>query len=102
VNNYQIAGLVLATMIVSDVVFKTRLMLAVLVFIDCLLNMAARGSFNETLSARAHRLREEKHSAWGWTADVIDKGFFWQKEHCKSQFLRERTAGSAWKALGLH
>jgi hypothetical protein len=74
------------------------MLLAPLVFLDCLLNMLVGGSFSETLSARAHRLREEKHPM-GWTADAIDRLFFWQDGHCKAQFEREARAGGAWKAL---
>lgn len=73
--------------------------LGILLFVDCLANMLCRGSFSETLSARAHRLREEKHSAWGWTADKIDVLFFWQDEHCRTQFEREKAHGGAWGAL---
>lgn len=73
--------------------------LGILLALDCLANLLARGSFSETLSARAHRLREEKHSAWGWTADKIDAGFFWQEAHCKAQFDREQAHGGAWGAL---
>ena len=70
-----------------------------LLFVDCLLNMLARGSFSETLSARAHRLRYQTHPVWGWTADAIDKLFFWQEHHCQTQFWRERNYGGAWRAL---
>jgi hypothetical protein len=72
-------------------------LLTPLVFLDCALNLLLGGSFSETLSARAHRLREEKHPM-GWTASAIDRLFFWQDGHCQAQFERER-AGGAWKAL---
>jgi hypothetical protein len=75
-----------------------RALIALPLFVDCLLNMLARGSFNETLSARAHRLREQKHRVWGWTADVVDTLFFWQTDHCREQFKREQAAGGVWKA----
>jgi hypothetical protein len=47
---------------------------------------------------QAVRLREQKHHAWGWTADVIDALFFWQANHCREQFDREKAAGGVWKA----
>jgi hypothetical protein len=73
--------------------------LGILLAVDCLANMLARGSFHETLSARAHRLREQKHRAWGWTAGFVDALFFWQDGHCKTQFKREQKHGGAWGAL---
>lgn len=73
--------------------------LGILLFVDCFANLLARGSFSETLSARAHRLREQKHRVWGWTANFVDALFFWQDEHCKTQFEREQKHGGAWGAL---
>jgi putative chitinase len=49
-------------------------------------------------AAARDRLREQKHHAWGWTADVIDALFFWQANHCREQFDREKAAGGVWKA----
>lgn len=67
---------------------------------DCFLNMLARGSFHETLSARAHRLRVQKHKYWGWTADAIDAVFrlFGVEDHCRKQWDVEQKFGSVWKA----
>lgn len=70
-----------------------------LLALDCLVNLLCRGSFSETLSARAHRLREQRHRVWGWTADFVDALFFWQDGHCQAQFEREQRHGGAWGAL---
>ena len=52
----------------------------VLIAVDQLLNAALGGHADETLSARAHRMREKKHRYWGWTAGAIDRLFFWQTD----------------------
>lgn len=44
---------------------------------------------DETLSARAHRMRVKGHRYWGWTAGAIDKLFFWQRGHCHAAYQRE-------------
>ena len=54
----------------------------VLIAVDQLLNSALGGMADETLSARAHRMREKKHRYWGWAANAIDRLFFWQLQHC--------------------
>ena len=46
--------------------------------VDQLINAALGGYADETLSARAHRMRVKKQRYWGWTADAIDRLFFWQ------------------------
>jgi hypothetical protein len=79
-----------------------RAAIALLLFLDCFTNMLMRGSFSETLSARAHRLREEKHHAWGWTAGVIDFLFFWEPDHCRQQYEREKAGDGVWNALRAH
>lgn len=56
---------------------------------DQLLNTFLGGSPDETLSARAHRMRVKGHKHWKWTADAIDKLFFWQSTHCLSAFNAE-------------
>lgn len=38
---------------------------------------------DETLSARAHRMRVKGQRYWSWTADAIDTLFFWQPGHCR-------------------
>lgn len=44
---------------------------------------------DETLSARAHRMRAKQHKYWGWTADAIDLLFFWQHQHCCRSYVAE-------------
>ena len=67
--------------------------MAVLLFIDCLVNALLLGSFKETLSSRAHRMRVKKQPVWGWTADAIDWLFFWEPDHCMNQWQREVSMG---------
>lgn len=69
----------------------SRMLLAVLLFIDRLVNALIGGSFAETLSARAHRSDAKDHPYWGWTAAVIDALFFWETDHCKSQWEYEQA-----------
>lgn len=56
---------------------------------DQLINAVCRGAPDETLSARAHRMRLKGHRYWGWTAEAINAYFFWQKDHCKGAYLAE-------------
>lgn len=64
-----------------------------LLWLDCLFNALLGGSSTETLSSRAHRMREKGQPVWGWTADAIDALFFWQPGHCAAQWRREVLAG---------
>ncbi len=57
--------------------------------IDQLLNALRGGSPDEALSAAAHRQRVKGHKYWGWTADFIDKIFFWDKGHCEASHKSE-------------
>lgn len=75
-----------------------KYLLLPLLFIDCLINRLLQGSFNETLSARAHRIREIHQPYWYWVADAIDTLFFWSKDHCHKQWLDEQKYGGTWKA----
>lgn len=61
----------------------------VLIAVDQVLNTLIGGMADETLSARAHRMREKDHLWWGWTASAIDLLFFWQEEHCRQAWLSE-------------
>lgn len=61
----------------------------ILIAIDQLANALLGGHADETLSARAHRMREKKHRYWGWTAGAIDRLFFWQAAHCKQSYESE-------------
>lgn len=67
----------------------------IMIAIDQVLNTLIGGLADETLSARAHRMREKKQKYWGWTAKAIDALFFWQKDshgvrnHCKASYESE-------------
>lgn len=67
-------------------------------FVDCLVNRLLWGSFNETLSARAYRMREKHQPYTWWLADLIDTLFFWNDDHCHQQWLEEQKYGGTWKA----
>lgn len=43
------------------------------------------GMADETLSARAYRLRRE----FPWLMKTIDFIFFWDKEHCRNSYISE-------------
>ena len=61
----------------------------VAIAIDQLLNTCLGGMADETLSARAHRMREKGQRYWGWTAGAIDRLFFWQPGHCRLAWKAE-------------
>lgn len=61
----------------------------ILIAIDQLANALLGGHADETLSARAHRMREKNHRYWGWTAGAIDWLFFWQADHCQQSYESE-------------
>ena len=61
----------------------------ILIALDQLINALIGGNADETLSARAHRMRVKGHRYWGWTAGAIDKLFFWQRGHCLAAHQRE-------------
>ena len=66
-------------------------MLQVLIAIDQLANSLIPGGWADvTLSSRAHRMRLKGQPVWGWTADAIDKLFFWQSGHCAQAYESER------------
>lgn len=56
---------------------------------DQILNTLLGGSPDETLSSRAHRQRAKGQRYWGWTANAIDKLFFWQDGHCAKSWRQE-------------
>ena len=70
----------------------------VLVALDRMVNACIGGRADETLSSRAHRMREKGQPVWGWTADAIDALFFWQNGHCRQSFEWEtaRLANPPW------
>ena len=57
--------------------------------LDQWLNVFLCGAPDETLSSRAHRMRAKGQPVWGWTANAIDRIFFWQDAHCEGAFMRE-------------
>ena len=57
--------------------------------IDQMANTLIGGAPDETLSARAHRMRVKGHKYWGWTAGAINLLFFWQVDHCLSAYRAE-------------
>ena len=61
----------------------------ILIALDQLINALLGGDADETLSARAHRMRVKGHRYWGWTAGAIDKLFFWQDGHCRNAYIKE-------------
>ena len=64
-------------------------LIQILIAIDQLANAITGGWADETLSSRAYRMREKRQKYWGWTANVIDAMFFFQKEHCYNSWLEE-------------
>jgi hypothetical protein len=64
----------------------TNVMIGLDQTVNCLFRLDGEwGQPDETLSARAWRVRE-KHPKW---AKWIDRIFFWQTEHCKTAFDNE-------------
>ena len=61
----------------------------ILIGIDQLANTIAGGYADETLSSRAHRMRQKGQNCWRWTAGFIDMLFFWQAGHCFAAYKRE-------------
>jgi hypothetical protein len=63
----------------------------ILIAIDRLINAILRGSADETLSARAHRMRLRQQPYWWWTADLIDTLFLFlgQMNHCERAHMHE-------------
>ena len=67
--------------------------IALLLWIDRVVNVLLGGIYKETLSSRAHRMRVKQHPYWGWTAGAIDWLFFWELDHCAAQWRREVLMG---------
>jgi len=57
-----------------------RALWAIIVDIDKLLNAIALGDPDETISSRVGKRRDGAERFWAW---VVDKLFFWQKNHTK-------------------
>ena len=62
----------------------------ILIALDQLANAIANGSPDETLSSRAHRARVAGKPGWRRVAGVIDRLFWWDKDHCRESWLAER------------
>jgi hypothetical protein len=60
----------------------------VAVALDQLINAAAGGYADETMSARSWRLRACR--PYSVLRPIIDGIFFWQKNHCESAYESER------------
>lgn len=61
---------------------------AVLIAADQLVNALLAGWPDETLSSRAWRW--EKDGVRSWPRRVIDRLFFWEKNHCYQSYISER------------
>ena len=68
---------------------EERAMMQFLIALDQLINTLIGGMADETLSARAHRMRSKGQRSWGWTAAVIDAIFFWEDGHCRRAWVSE-------------
>lgn len=66
-------------------------MIQIAIAIDQLANVLLGGTADETLSARAHRMRVKGHRYWGWTAAFIDGLFFWDRNHCLKAYQSEQA-----------
>lgn len=65
-------------------------LLLALVVLDRAVNKLLGGSFYQTLSARAFITAESDQPYWSWTEKFINFLFFWEKDHCRSQWEREQ------------
>lgn len=65
-------------------------MIQIAIAIDQLANALLGGAADETLSARAHRMRVKGHRYWGWTAAFIDALLFWDRNHCLKAYQSEQ------------
>ena len=61
----------------------------VVIAIDQVFNTLLAGYADETLSARAYRMKVKGHNYWKWTADFIDLLFFWEDKHCYVAYVAE-------------
>lgn len=63
--------------------------LQIWIVIDQLLNALLWGWADETLSARAWRMRYKKRR-WMWAVRIINCVVFWQDNHCQSAYTSEK------------
>lgn len=59
----------------------------VLVALDQLINTLVGGYADETLSSHAYRRKLDGSAPW--QAWIIDRLFFWQREHCRTAYESE-------------
>lgn len=74
------------------------IVLRLLVLLDCVVNFLLRGEITETLSARAHRMREKHQPYWWRLADFIDslaRIVARQRDHCAQAHRNGVAAGTA-------
>ena len=65
-------------------------LLQIAIALDQLANALVPGGYaDESLSSRAHRMRTKGQRYWGWTANAIDRLFFWQAGHCEASWRQE-------------
>jgi len=73
----------------------------ILIALDQLANTLIPGGYaDETLSARAHRMRVKGQPYWGWLARAINLLFFWQEDHCQGAWLEETRRSQLPDAYG--
>lgn len=63
--------------------------LEILIWIDQGFNVLLGGKADETLSSRAYRADMDGKILGKFFRPLIDKLFFWQKEHCRVAYLSE-------------
>lgn len=61
--------------------------LQILIAFDQFINALAGGWADETFSCRCFRNRNKPEWRWRWK--LVDRIFFWQKDHCKTSFMAE-------------
>ena len=64
--------------------------LHVLIALDQFLNAVTGGFADETLSSRIYREARAGRRGWVAAEKCVNHLFFWQGEHCRRAWLRER------------
>lgn len=64
-------------------------LLNIIIALDNLGNTFLGGYPDETISSRAWRCRNSS-KLWGKARIVIDKVFFWERDHCYQSYLSEQ------------
>lgn len=67
-----------------------RYFLHVLIALDQFLNAVTGGFADETLSSRIYREARTGRRGWVVAEKCVNRLFFWQDEHCRRAWLRER------------